>query len=447
MKVNLEDTFRAFAETHELLPKHAKVLVAVSGGLDSMVLLQLMIRQQHTIGVGHCNFQLRGKESDQDQKFVRDFSRHWQLSFHTTEFDTADYARKHRIGIQEAARELRYDWLRTVAHDHGYDIIATGHHADDQIETVLMNIARGAGFSGLRGMAPKTGQIIRPLLTVRRHKLEQYASEHKISCREDRSNRDNKYSRNYLRNKVIPAITERLPGFENRMLENIEIWQKSARLLQGFIQQQIEAAAKSENLMQILDCTKIEVSLLDLVLFEWLRPYRYNFTQARQMTQAISKERSGQIFYGPGSRVTLDRGKIILQQNTPDSPATINIEKGDQDIYLSNGKLSISLLAEPPNTYDNGDIAYFDAQNISFPLTLRTWKKGDSFQPFGMKGKSQKLKKFFVNEKMSRFEKESQWILCSGEEICWIVGRRLDHRFRVTSKTNLCVKVKWEPLL
>jgi len=446
MNVNLEETFRAFSETHELLPIDAKVLVTVSGGLDSMVLLQLMIRQPNTIGVAHCNFKLRGKESDLDQKFVRDFTRHWKLPFHTTEFDTVNYARNHRLGIQEAARELRYQWLESIAEEHGYDVIATGHHADDQIETVLMNIARGAGFSGLRGMVPKKGQIVRPLLSIRRQELEQYAREYKISSREDRSNRDNKYSRNYLRNKIIPAITERLPGFENRMLENIEIWQKSARLLQGFIQQQIEGATKSENLIQILDCTRIEISLLDLVLFEWLRPHKYNYTQVRQMTRAIIRERSGQIFCGSNSRLTIDRGKIILQQNSPNTLVTIYIEKEDQDLYLSNGKLSLSLLAEPPNTYDNGDIAYFDAQIISFPLILRTWKKGDSFQPFGLKGKSQKLKKFFVNEKMSRFEKEGQWILCSGEKICWIVGRRLDHRFRVTSKTNLCLKVKWEPL-
>ncbi|MDH3650494.1 MAG: tRNA lysidine(34) synthetase TilS [Saprospiraceae bacterium] len=444
--MNLEATFKSYVTEHDLGDADTRTLVAVSGGMDSMVLLQLFIRAGFEIGVAHCNFHLRSKESDRDQQFVRDYCDHWQVPFYTTEFDTVSYAESHNLGIQAAARKLRYTWFESLANSKQYDVIATGHHADDQIETVLLNIGRGAGIAGLKGMAPKRGRIIRPLLGIRRNEIAEYATKNKISFREDGSNANNKYSRNYLRNKILPLVTRRLPGFENRMLENIHIWQKSARLLHGFIQQQIDIAKKTQGSLQVLDCEKIDASLHDLVLFEWLRPYHFNYSQVQQMIRALENGSGGQIFYSRQYRVSIDRGKVLLQTTESLEKNEIEIGREDQLVHVSNGKLQFSLLSEPPNTYDNGHIAFFDARIITFPLILRNWHKGDSFQPFGMRGKRQKIKKFFVNEKMNRFEKESQWLLCSDMQICWVVGRRLDHRFRVTSSTSLCLRVHWSPL-
>ncbi len=443
---NLLNRLQEFISENQLCDRSEWILVAVSGGLDSMVLVDLLIRGQYQIAIAHCNFQMRGKDSDDDEIFVRDLAEMYHVPFHTTRFDTRDYARSEKIGIQESARNLRYTWFSTIMEEHGYHWLATAHHQDDQIETVMMNIARGTGINGLTGMRPSRDHIIRPLLFATRSEIRDYAVAMGIDNREDSSNKDNYYRRNYLRNKLIPKIEKRVPAFKKRMSENILIWQKSARLLHGFLDQVIEMHKKIEGESIFLEVEKIDSSLRDMVTYEWLRPYGFNYSQIVQMMHSLEQGHSGKLFFSRKNRVILDRKKLILSTRKDPVSGAIEIHKTDHPIYLDNGSLQLAILSTTGKGYkENPLTAYLDAQKVEFPLTVRKWQKGDFFYPLGMDGKRQKLKKFFNNHKYSQVDKEQQWLLCSGDRVCWVIGKRIDHHFRTTEETRYTLRIHWTP--
>ncbi|MCB0689194.1 MAG: tRNA lysidine(34) synthetase TilS [Saprospiraceae bacterium] len=442
----MEQLMDAYISEHKLCTRNDHILVAVSGGVDSMVLMHLFHQLGYQVAIGHCNFKMRGEISDEEVEFVRKKANLYSFPFHTIAFNTHHYAEENRIGIQEAARHLRYRWFSEIMIENDYNLLAVAHHQDDQIETVFLNMIRGTGLSGLQGMQPKRDHIIRPLLFASKADIRSYALRNHLEVREDSSNAKSIYRRNYIRNKWIPQIEKRVPSFKARMSENILIWQKSTRLLSGLLNQELELRKKTEGNYIILDSDKIEDSLRDLVIFEWLRPYGFNYTQVTQMIEAIERNHSGRIFYSVNNRVTTDRKKLVLSTKSPDEMDFIIIHQDDKIINLENGRLEFILMTNHPDFFpDDQHMAHIDAQKIDFPLTVRRWTDGDSFQPLGMNGQSQKLKKYFRNRKFNTFQKENQWLLLSDDKICWVIGERLDERFRIDEHTKYVLRIHWQP--
>ncbi len=443
------EAFESYMQDHRLSEKDEKILIAVSAGVDSMVLAELFRRGGWDIAIAHCNFQMRGDDSDGDEIFVRQYTERHDLPFHSRTFELSSYARENRLGIQEAARILRYSWFSEVMEEHGYQHLATAHHQDDQIETVLMNISRGAGIFGLQGMSPKREHLIRPLLFASKKDILTFASEKQIESREDSSNSESFYRRNFWRNQLIPEIESRIPSFRRRMAENISIWQKTARLLEGLLQNQIEDKQYVEGDAIVFDVEKIESSLRDIIIFEWLRPYGFNYSQVLQMVQAIEEGRSGGEFLSAYNRVIVDRKRLLLGTPQEETTDEITIEEHEHSVNLNDGRLEFKLLAtgaiDFSQTHD--EVAYFDAQKLRYPLVIRHWKSGDAFQPLGLHGKRQKIKKFFTNQKMSKLDKERQWLMLSGPDICWIIGKRIDHRFCITESTRYTLRIEWIPFV
>lgn len=439
--------FESYMHDHHLCEKDEKILVAVSAGVDSMVLAELFRRGAWNIAIAHCNFQMRGADSDGDEIFVRQYAEGHNLPFHTRSFELSTYARENRLGIQEAARLLRYSWFSEVMEEQGYQHLATAHHQDDQIETVLMNISRGAGIFGLQGMSPKREHLIRPLLFASKKDILTFASEKQIESREDSSNSETFYRRNFWRNQLIPDIEARIPSFRRRMAENISIWQKTARLLEGLLQNQIEDKQYVEGDAIVFDVEKIESSLRDIIIFEWLRPYGFNYSQVQQMVEAIEEGRSGSEFLSAFNRVIVDRKRLLLGTPQEETTEEITIEEHEHSVNISDGRLEFKLLATGAIDFSqtHEEVAYFDAQKLRYPLIIRHWKSGDAFQPLGLHGKRQKVKKFFTNQKMSKLDKERQWLMLSGPDICWIIGKRIDHRFCITESTRYTMRMEWIP--
>ncbi len=433
-----------YIEQNELCTHNDRILLAVSGGVDSMVMTRILLSLDYQVAIAHCNFKLRKKASDKDQAFVSTYAQIWKTPFFSKDFDTKEHAKKNKLNIQEAARNLRYTWFSEIMEENDYNLLAVAHHMDDQIETVLMNIARGTGIFGLQGMQPKRDHIIRPILFLKKRQVRAFAKSEGILYRQDRSNKKSKYRRNYIRNKLIPKIEKQLPFFKKRMQENILIWQKSARLLRGFLDQQIAERKKINQDSIVLELDKIEDSLRDLVAFEWLRTYGFNFSQVEQMVRCVNENKSGPIFHSHYNRVTVDRKKLVLSSVELDQAIEIVINSPDEVVSLPAGKLELKLLSNPPKEFRlDQSTAFLDAKKLSFPLFLRHWKNGDSFYPLGLKGKKQKLKKYFANEKLNRFEKERVWLLTHDEKICWIVGMRIDERYKVTDETRYTLRLKW----
>ncbi len=443
---NLATDMMEFIQTHELCDENDRLLVAVSGGPDSMVLAHLLNEAGFNCGIAHFNFQLRKKESDKDEAFVKTYGQIWKIPFYSKRFKTKAYVKKHKLNLQEAARNLRYTWFSEIMEKHGFNKLVTAHHLDDQIETVMMNIARGAGIFGLQGMRPKRDHIIRPLLFASKDNILQFAKQNLILYRTDKSNANRKYRRNCIRHELIPAIENEIPAFKKRMHENIIIWQRSAQLLAGFIDQQIVEHEKVKDDSIVLEIDKIEESLRDLVTFEWLRPYGFNYSQIKQMIRCIDENQSGKEFYSRLNRLVVDRKKFILSTQPQISHEQITIADPDDVVHLPEGQIVIKLLSAPPRSLSQGsNVAHIDAQKVRFPLMLRRWRPGDFFHPLGMKKKKQKLKKFFANNKIDRVQKERIWLLCSDNEIVWIIDHRLDDRFKITKKTKYTLRITWTP--
>ena len=440
-----EKKIERFIDKHDLCTPNDSILVGLSGGVDSVVLSYLLYKFSYKIGIAHCNFDLR-IDSKKDQHFARMIAEAWNAPFYQTTFATKVYAKQHKLGIQEAARNLRYDWFKEIMKIHDYKLLATAHHFDDQIETVFINMSRGTGITGLGGMKPKRNHLIRPLLSVSKEEIETYARKIKLPYREDASNRSNKYRRNFFRNKIIPKIQKKIPGFKKRMGDNILIWQKSARLLDGFFKEQLNQIKKSQDGSQILETEKIEASLKQMIFFEWLYPFGFNYTQTTLIGDILKKNESGRKFYSKSHKVIVDRKKIILTARIEAEIQQVEIQKEQSVVDLPDGSLEIKLMAFSQQKFPQSTrIEYIDATLLTFPLLIRKWKSGDQFFPFGMQGKSQKIKKYFTNEKMSLHEKEAQWLLTTSNEIVWVVGRRLDHRFRINKNTLYCYRMQWRP--
>lgn len=416
----------------------AKILIAVSGGLDSMVLLDLISKSNLEFAVAHCNFQLRGDESDADENFVKSYCETNSLLGFFQKFDTKQFSEDEKLSIQVAARKLRYEWFYELIKTKNYDFIATAHHLDDQLETFLIHFSRGTGLDGLTGIPSQNDKIIRPLMIFSRAEIETFANENQLKWREDSSNVSDKYVRNKIRHHVVPILKELNPSFldsfENT-IQNLKQAQSlvddASRIVYRKVVQDV-ANQKKINLNELLQLPNYQA-----YLYQWLKPFGFS---AWQDIYDLVNAQSGKQIFSEHFRLLKDRETLIIEPKTDRISDEYFIKKSQSELNFPL-KLKLSYVSEIGKS-DTKTI-FVDAEALKFPLQLRKWLEGDYFYPFGMNGKK-KVSKFFKDDKFSLIEKRNTWLLCSDNQIVWLVGKRMDERFKITENTQTILKIQLE---
>jgi tRNA(Ile)-lysidine synthase len=417
-----------------------KLLLATSGGLDSMIMVDLFHKLSFDIAMAHCNFQLRGVESFEDQQFVQNYADANEIDVFITQFDTTTFAKDFKLSIQVAARELRYSWFYELLETKKYDYILTAHHADDNLETFIINLIRGTGLEGLTGIPAQNGNIIRPLLIFSRQEIEQYAKEINMEWREDSSNTSDKYLRNKIRHNVVPVLKELNPDFLSSFLKTQAYLHESKAMAEDasiLVYQQV-AEEKGEEIHFDLNKLK-KLPNYKSYLYEWLNEFKFS---AWEDIYDLVDGQSGKQVFSEGFRLLKDRDSLILCPiNNEDEIEEYYIFKDQKEINIP---LNLSFLKVTDTSLVSNTTIFVDEDKLWFPLVLRRWKHGDKFQPTGMEGKSKKVSKFFKDNKLSLIEKENSWILCSDNQIVWIVGFRQDERFKIGNRTKKILKIQLE---
>ncbi|WP_224483050.1 tRNA lysidine(34) synthetase TilS [Robertkochia aurantiaca] len=419
---------------------NSRILIAISGGIDSVVLASLMRTVSENIALAHCNFALRGEESDADEAFVKKLGGQYDIPVFTKRFDTEKYATSEKLSTQMAARELRYNWFDQLMSDHGYDYLMTAHHADDNLETFLINLSRGTGLDGLTGIPERHGKILRPLLPFSREEIKTYALNEKLEWREDSSNRENKYLRNQLRNKVIPRFKE----VNDRLLSNVT---KTIGYLKGYNEILDRHIRELRSLYFIKDGNYgFRIPLGQLQKLEPLESYLYAFFREYGFTawddvKNLLEAQSGKFLLSPTHRLIRDRDYLLLQPLEEGPTRVPKVYKLQKELTNIFDPLTLQMQEVTALGKTDEHTIYVDREKLKYPLIIRKWTEGDRFQPFGLKG-SKKLSKFYKDEKYSLDQKERQWLLCNGDDsIIWVIGKRADDRFRVTDKTKKILKI------
>lgn len=436
----LIQAFKEYNAAKKLAGPKKRVLLTVSGGIDSMVLCHLFSAVRYPFAIAHCNFQLRGDEANGDEALVKTLEEAYGVTVFVKRFDTKAYAEEKGLSIQLAARELRYTWFEELRKEHQMDNIATAHHLNDNIETILFNLTKGTGIRGLRGIPVKQGKIIRPLLFASREEIETYAKENNIAYREDSSNASDKYTRNKIRHNIIPLLKEINPALEQTLGEKIELFTELEEMYTKSIgkeTKQLFLPRRNDIYIPILKLKKVKNA--GSVLYEYLKDYGYNNEQVEDILASVDGT-PGKQFITTQARIIKDRQFFILTK-LPEQDITAKlINEGDMEVVLGDRKLIIKK-GEDIKTTPDKSIAYLDAAKLEFPLIVRRWKQGDYFYPFGMKMKKKKLKKFFVDEKVSLAEKENVWVVESNQRIVWVAGYRIDERFKVSEQTKQTLSI------
>jgi tRNA(Ile)-lysidine synthase len=432
--------FLQFVKKHALINNGEKLLLAVSGGLDSMVLLHLCKLANFNVTVAHCNFQLRGEESDRDAAFVRKISLDLGFQYFEKRFDTKAFATSEGISTQMAARNLRYQWFEELIVVQNLDKLVVAHHLNDNFETVLLNLVRGTSISGLRGMKPKTGNIIRPLLECERSDIEGYAKADGIEWREDGSNASDDYKRNFLRHQVVPKLSELNPSlietFKNTIEKNTEVeavFLDSIEKLKSIMKMQGDIHKISKD-----DLKQYQVGPFQL--FEILKGFGFNYEQSKEILEGVDGI-SGKQFLTSTHELIIDRASFIISTLNRDTFEPLLISQEQTRFTLSGNEYSIQKLNESEPLERNAAIAELDNSKLNFPLTIRAYQEGDYFYPLGMKGKK-KLSDFMIDEKIPLNLKKDIRVMLSNHDIVWVVGRRIDDRFKVTEKTKQVLRIK-----
>ena len=416
--------------------KDKKLLLAVSGGVDSMVLLDLFYKLRYDICVVHCNFQLRGKESDADELLVREICQDGYIPYFINSFDTLEFAKENKLSIQLAARKLRYDWFQELL-SLGFDYVLTAHHLDDNVETFLINFTRGTGLEGLTGIPVQNENIIRPLLPFSRDEIENYAIDNKIQWREDSSNASDKYFRNKLRHNIVPTLKELNTGFLDSFQNTLHHLQQAESLVNDASKLVFEKVVKEKgNQLEIHLKTLLEFQNYKAYLFQWLKSY--GFSAWNDIYDLVDAQSGKQVF--SETHVLLkDREKIILSERKPINKSEVFIIESIECKVNIPLKLIFSRFSGGKHV--NANCIFVDEDKINFPLIIRKWQEGDYFYPAGMNGKK-KLSKYFKDEKYSLLDKENQWLLCSEDQIIWVIGKRADQRFIATETTQQNIKIE-----
>ncbi|WP_298511745.1 tRNA lysidine(34) synthetase TilS [uncultured Kordia sp.] len=417
--------------------KASKLLIAISGGLDSVVLAKLFYDLKFSVAFAHCNFQLRGEESDGDESFVKQLAANWNVKVFTKKFETENFANTQKISIQMAARVLRYEWFQEIANTYEYDYILTAHHKDDALETFLINLSRGTGIEGLTGIPQQNENIVRPLLTFTRSDIKAYAEAHNLQWREDSSNASTKYIRNKIRHDIVPLLKELNPAFMDNFEKTQEYLRQSKDILHESVQklreQFVENVADGQYRIEIDELQKLANP--KAYTYELLKEFGFN---AWDDISDLLTGQSGKQLFSPNYRLIKDRAYLLIQKRTNEETASEILINDSESIIKTPIRLQIEEVTRITDTGKN--VLYVEKEMLKFPLIVRKWQNGDYFYPFGMKGKK-KLSKYFKDEKYSLIDKENQWLLCSGENIVWIIGKRSDNRYKLTKPTNTIIKL------
>ncbi len=445
----LLEEFEKYVAQNELFGHDDKILLTVSGGVDSMVMMSLFAASGYRFGVAHCNFQLRGQESDEDEALVAEQARRYGVELFNRRFDTQGEMERTGESMEMAARRLRYTWFRSLCDEHGYNVIAIAHHINDSIETFFINMLRGTGLRGLTGISVQAGRIVRPLMFATRKDILDYATAHRIPYREDSSNRSTKYLRNKVRLGIVPMLREINPQFTTVMRRNI------SRLTdaQTFIDRSVELirrdAMTEQGGLYTLHVDRIDASLpLGYVVYEILNSmFGFKGDTVDALCHALQQNNTGRRFYSREWVATIDRGRIVIGRIADEDTCMTQVEQGVLRSYCGSSVLHYEYcdidMIDSVTTPDN--VALVDADKLRFPLTLRRWQQGDWFVPFGMSGRK-KVSDFLIDAKVSMAEKSRQFVLLSGDDVVWVVGRRADDRFRLTRQTENVLKITREIL-
>lgn len=440
----LLEEFEKYINDNELFTHDDRILLTVSGGVDSMVLMSLTAAAGYRFGVAHCNFQLRGAESDEDEVLVEREARRYGAEFFNKRFDTVGEMERTGESMEMAARRLRYAWFGELCEEHGYTIIVIAHHLNDSIETFFINMLRGTGLRGLTGITKQIGRVVRPLMFATRKDIHDYAVAHHIPFREDSSNRSTKYLRNKVRLGVVPMLREINPQFTTIMRRNISRLSQA----QSFINASIDIIKRevlySEGGIYHLDAARIDNSLpRGYVIYEILNAeFGFKGDVVDALCHALETGSTGRRFYSREWVATIDRGSVVIDRISDDDDCEIIVERqmirayaGGSVLYFQHCNID---LIDTLNMGDN--VALIDADKLQYPLKIRRWREGDWFIPLGMSGRK-KLSDYLINKKVSMAEKSRQFVLVSGEDIVWVIGRRLDDRFCITKSTENVLRI------
>lgn len=432
--------FQNFIKKNSLITKEDEILLAISGGIDSMVMLDLFDKSGMNFAIAHCNFKLRMFESDDDELFVRQIAHRYNVDIYVNWCNTKEYTQEKKISIQEAARELRYGWFNQVCAHNNFTKVAVAHHLDDKIETFFINLARGAGIKGLKSIPLVRNNIIRPLMFTTRQEIEEYAKENMLEYREDSSNSKDYYTRNKIRHHLIPKLEEISPGFTNSIKKSIDNLDDSERLLRSVIDEKIkELFINNPN-----GTKKVKIEeLKKLKPFNvWMYQLLSNFGFIRQNTNAIcdtlaEENNTGLRFNSPDYELLIDRKDLILREVIKKTTSRIYNIPDNKPYITTPLKINFVKSSKTENISfsDNKNIAYFDYDKLEFPLTLRKWKSGDRIFPYGMKG-SKLISDILIDNKVDSFEKENVYVILSGKMIIWLVGYRSSNEFKVSKSTS-----------
>ena len=429
--------FKKHLDNHFPFLKTKRFFLAISGGIDSMVMMHLFQQLNYRFAILHCNFQLRGKESDADLAFVQDYADSFDIPWSFGHFKTKAYAKENKISIQMAARELRYDWFEEQLHEKQFSYVLTAHQADDDLETFLINLSRGTGLEGLIGIPNTNKNILRPLLPFSRQEIEQYAKANNIKWREDSSNETDKYLRNNIRHNIVPLLKELNPSFSKSFQATLKNLQQAQSMVEDATILIYNLIVTDEDDVKKFDITELKrLPNFEAYLYQWLNPFGFS---AWDDIYALVDAQAGKQILSDDYRLLKDRNYLILSpKNKKLAPSTYLIT-ADQKEVKKPIKLSISEATTRSSTLNN--TIFVDAKKLKYPLELRLWHDGDSFQPFGMNGKTKKVSKFLKDQKTTLFDKENIWLLCSDNQVVWVVGLRADERFKTDESNTKIVQI------
>ncbi len=432
--------FKTYYKQNQLFDATDKVLLAVSGGKDSMAMLELFRLANLNFGVAHCNFQLRGEDAEADANFVSAYCKRCNIKYHSIAFDTAEYAATNKVSIQMAARDLRYNWFEKVRLENSYDYIATAHHQNDVAETILINLTNGTGLAGLHGIGQHIKNTIRPLLLFTRTEIDAYIDSNNIEFRQDKSNYDDKYTRNAIRLNVIPELEKINP----KLVNSLNSTAKNLSDIELILNQKVtEEYAKCTTVVD--DVIQFDIKQLNTLtplstyLYYFIKTFGFNGSDVEDIIQSLD-EHSGKTFQSSSHKIVKDRTNLVLAKiQGIASEVIVNSVEELNDVL----GLEAQLVDDTENIKikKTPDFAYLDFFKIQFPLMFRKWKNGDVFQPFGMKGQK-KLSDFFIDNKVDIVTKEKTWILTSEGKIVWVVGYRIDDNFKMTAASKQVLVLK-----
>lgn len=446
----MKSELRNHIDTNLPFLKDKKLLIAISGGIDSVVLTHLLRKLKYSISLAHCNFGLRGKESNKDEEFVQELGEKYNLPTYTIKFNTEEYAKEKGLSTQMAARELRYTWFEKILKENELDYIITAHHKDDVIETFLINLTRGTGLDGLTGIPEVNGKIVRPMLPFIRQEVLVYATKKKLIWREDGSNSSIKYFRNKIRHKIVPVLKELNPNLLETFYNTLENLKGSQQIIKDQIKNIEEKVVSKTN-----NETHFNIEILKnlsnpkIYLFELL--HNYGFTEWNDIADLLDAQ-TGKKILSKTHQLLKNRDVLVLTSITNLSAISpveihVNTKEIDTPIHLTFETITIPISSTNMDNkafetiiFDTENTISIDLDKIQFPLIIRKWEKGDFFYPIGLNGKK-KLSKYFKDEKFSLNDKENTWLLCSNNEIVWVIGKRLDERFKISKKTSNILKI------